>query len=61
MSDQVVELLQLQVQQLLIRVDVLEKKVGELERGRRHNEDFELVFAAPRASSPARTSSSAST
>ena len=43
---------------LLIRVEVLEKKVIELEKG--HHDDFELVSAAPRAPSPARTSSSSS-
>ena len=58
MSDTSIELLQLQVQQLLIRVDILEKKVGELEKGR--HDDFELVSAAARAPSPSRTSSSSS-
>lgn len=58
MSDTSIELLQLQVQQLLIRVDILEKKVGEPEKGR--HDDFELVSAAARAPSPSRTSSSAS-
>lgn len=58
MSDQTVELLSLQVQQLLIRVEILEKKVVELERG--HHDGFELVSSPPRASSPARTSSSSS-
>ena len=59
-----VELLQLQVQQLLIRVDILERKVSELEKGGNHGtlDGFEVVSsAAPRPSSPSRTSSSSST
>lgn len=62
MSDQQVELLQLQVQQLLIRVEILERRVGELERGEQHGaaSDFELVSARNRPSSPTRTTSSSS-
>lgn len=63
MSDSAVELLRLQVQQLVLRVDILERKVGELEGGKRHGsvDSFELVNAPPRESSPARTHSSSST
>ena len=63
MSDQVVELLQLQVQQLLLRVDILERKVSELERSGHHGsvDEFELVSSVARPPSPARTSSSSST
>lgn len=45
MSDSVVDLLQLQVQQLLIRVEILEKTVVELEQSGHHGstEDFEFV------------------
>ena len=62
MSESVVELLQLQVQQLLTRVDILERKVNELEiREKNHGsvEDFELVSAAP-GPSTSRTSSNSS-
>ena len=59
MSDSIVELLSLQVQQLLLRVDILERKVGALEsRGQDGGtEEFELV-TEERA--PTRTSSSSS-
>lgn len=44
-------------------MDILERKVAELERGEHHGslEEFELVSTAPRAASPARAASSSST
>lgn len=58
MSDSTVEQLRLQVQQLLIRVDIIERNLVDLERGQHGaHKDIELVSAAPRASSPSRTSS----
>lgn len=62
MSDPAVELLRLQVQQLVLRVDILERRVSELQRGSHHGatEEFELVSEAPGTASPARTASSSS-
>ena len=62
MSDTASGLLGLQVQQLLLRVDILERKVAELEQARNHgaHEGFELVSEAAGHTSPARTSSSSS-
>ena len=62
MSEADFGVLQLQVQQLLLRVDILERKVSDLQSRGHHGsiEDFELVSEAPRAASPARTSSSSS-
>ena len=62
MSDSTVDLLKLQVQQLLIRVDILEKKVIELEKSGNHGtfEDFELVTSACQGPGSSRTSSNSS-
>ena len=51
------------IQQLLLRVDILERKDTELEKGGHHGsvEEFELVSSAARPPSPTRTASSSST
>ena len=49
MGDPAVELLRLQVQQLVLRVDYLERQVSDLQRARNHGaaEELELVSEAP--------------
>lgn len=62
MSDQQVELLRLQVQQLVIRVEILERRVGVLEESGQHgaSSEFEFVSSAHQPSSPSRITSSSS-